>query len=525
MKNKIRVYAFIEGGLVMLLEITSALIAAPVLGASMKIWAILICLSVSALAIGYFIGSKLSIYSKNNEWNRINLLFALGAISISSGLLLSFIFNHSNLFLNHHLNTYFILVFILFFPLIMLGATTPLLTSVYAGSNNNAGKASGNIYATSTMGGIVLALLTGFYLLPNIGVQTTLVVGLISIAILIIANGINSKKYLIPLIVSAGLVLNLLLPFVFSEKKPTTSSIKILEYQEGIMGQLIVADIKYPEDPEITQRILFINRMGQTWINLSTGYSVWSYPNYITSLASMYPQGSRGLVLGLGGGIISKQLSEINQFEVDGVELDERIIGISKKYFGSANPNTKFYNDDSRHFIRKSGKKYDMVIFDLFSGEITPSHSLSLETFEQTKRILNPGGSIVINFNGFIDGKEGLSTRSICKTMLAAGYQLKVFATNETDISTRNILVIGHLQPIDLDKISIHVKTETGEEYRIKDHLLDMSQVDLEDAILITDDKPSLEWINQAAAKRWRAAYYRNFTVKFKEEAKIPIFK
>src|SRR5687767_12031258 len=245
MKNKIKLYAFIEGGLVMLLEITSALIAAPVLGASMRVWTLLICLSVSALALGYFWGSKSSIRNKNNEWNKINLLFAICSVLISIGLLLSFIFNHSNSFNNHYLNTYVLIGFILFFPLIVLGATTPLLTSVYSGDGNNAGRASGNIYGTSTMGGIFFALITGFYLLPDTGIQRTLIAGLACISLPVIVNGFIGKKYLIPAVVSIALILNLLLPFIFTEKKAKSEFIKVIDYQEGIMGQLMVADIKY----------------------------------------------------------------------------------------------------------------------------------------------------------------------------------------------------------------------------------------------------------------------------------------
>ena len=55
----------------MLLEISAAGIAAPVLGAAMSVWALLICASVFALAIGYYTGGRLSIKKKTKEWETI----------------------------------------------------------------------------------------------------------------------------------------------------------------------------------------------------------------------------------------------------------------------------------------------------------------------------------------------------------------------------------------------------------------------------------------------------------------------
>ena len=52
---------------------------------------------------------------------------------------------------------------------------------------------------------------------------------------------------------------------------------------------------------------------------------------------------------------------------------------------------------------------------------------------------------------------------------------------------------------------------------------MDTSKINFLDALVITDDKPMMEHLNRFAADKWREDYYNNFTLKFKEEYKIPL--
>jgi len=515
-KNEILFAAFLEGGLVMMLEISSPLVIAPVLGSSMNIWAALITLSITALAIGYFIGGKIA--TKKYESDLVVSVFIYNSVIIFLGWFLIWLQNNYLMFDNHYFS-WFIIFIMLFIPLVLFGTTTPVLISELNTNYKQDADIVGKVYSLSTVGGIFFSILTGFYFIPAIGLAHSLLLAVIITSILPFVFYLKRKtvrKY-------AFLSLLMIISFLIINKKPVLSNstnFKLLEYSEGINGQLIVADVNKGDHVE---RMLFINRMGQTWFNLTSNYSVWGYPNYITSLGSAFPQGSNSLVLGLGGGVVSKQLHDYCKLNVDAVELDNRIIEISKNNFNLKNSGVKIIQDDARRFIKKSKKKYDFIVLDIFNGEILPSHTLSKECFEDLKKIMNADGMIVINFNGFLKDKEGRSGRSLFKTLSASGFTTKLFATNEENEDDRNILYISYLKEPIWEKATINVKTDKGIEYKIAEHFIDASQIDFADALVITDDKPMMEHLNRFAAEKWREGYYKNFTLEFKKKYNVPL--
>ncbi|MBC7999217.1 MAG: fused MFS/spermidine synthase, partial [Leptolyngbya sp.] len=64
---------------------------------------------------------------------------------------------------------------ILLFPTTLMGATLPLLSKFVTDSLANVGQRVGTIYAINTLGAVAGAALTGFYLLPTIGLAQTTV--------------------------------------------------------------------------------------------------------------------------------------------------------------------------------------------------------------------------------------------------------------------------------------------------------------------------------------------------------------
>lgn len=517
-KRVLLITAFIEGGLVMLLEISSPLVVSPILGHSVDVWAILISLSIGGLALGYFIGAYLTSKGKSTV-KQLNKLFLLAGISIFSGWLLINLNNDSNQIGYENLLSWITLLMMLFLPSVFFGATSPILININNPEKGIGADLVGKIYSFSTLGGIFFSIICGYFLIPIVGLRDSILLACLLTFLIPSYLYFVIKLYRISISILTIIILCIVL-ISFKSKLSSSKDFEIINYSEGINGQLIVADIKNSEKSK--DRILFINRMGQTWVNLESGFSVWSYPNFITSLASLYPQNSKSLVLGLGGGIVCKQLSEYNKFRVDAVEIDPRIIEIAKNSFGLKSSGINLIHDDARHYIKTSMKEYDFIVLDIFNGEIAPSHGLSVEAFQDINSILSDNGMIVINFNGFITGKEGLSGRSLIKTIRSAGFNLKVFPTIEKSEEERNNLFIAYKIEPDWNKIAIHVDTPKGH-YKIKQHFLDLNKIAMNDAIIITDDFPIMEHINKAAANKWRESYLKNFTLKFKKEYKVPL--
>lgn len=507
--------AFIEGGAVMSIELLAGRMIAPAYGTSLFVWTTVLGVAVGGLALGYFTGGRMADKYKQPGLLYIILLIAAMLIIIMPRLAatLTLVMEPAPLMFSVFCSA----LLFLFPPVLLLGATTPIIIRSVSDGASLAGKSSGIIYGISTVGGIFSTFLVGFFLLPEYGLTITAIYTGLVLAVLPFFILIINRVYYLPIVF---FVFNILIFFPAS-KKPESPGIKVLYESEGLLGQLLVVDMPKKFNPESgSDRVLFVNRMGQTWIDKSTGNSAWSYVNYVTSAASILPKNQEVLLLGLGGGTVAKQLEQELDANIDAVELDERIVEIARELFGLGS-RTNVIIDDARHFIRSTDKKYDLFVFDVFKGEVPPSHVLSLECFKEVKQKLNNNGLMIINFNGFIEGEAGRAGRSILKTILAAGFNVKVLPTFESE-EYRNILYLASVNEFDFSNVGIKLNIQDGA-VNIPDLFVDLSTIDMEDAVILTDDKPVLEILNLKAAESWRKSY-GIYTKKFREQG-IPIFK
>ena len=346
----------------------------------------------------------------------------------------------------------------------------------------------------------------------------------ISVGILLLIYGLYKSDNLIPFlgIKKWGILSFALLCILISNTYQVTPNekVEIIHFSEGLNGQVILAETDQ-------EKILFINRMGQTRIDKASGLSLWTYTFFIKSLASILPKGSNSLVLGLGGGIVPTELEspDIGHL-VSAVEIDSKIIEVANEHFGLENSNVEVFEDDGRRFINKTQKKYDLIVLDVFNGEIAPSHVLSREAFLQLRKILSPKGFVIINFNGFLFGQEGVSTRSLIKTIRSAGLDLKICPTLEEGESQRNNILIAYEKEPDWSSAKQPI-VYNGKSCRvgIEFPFFEESKLKNLSSFIVTDDKPLMEDLNKFAAMKWREEYLKNYTLKYRDDWSVPLIK
>lgn len=505
------ILAFLEGGIVMCIELLGARFLAPVYGSSLEVWSIVLAVSVGALTLGYFAGGFFS-----NKKNKENLLLL---ILISAGILIFLMpFLAKTIITNFNaesiiLDSFKASLLFLAFPLFLLGSSTPIIIELKNIKQTEIGQTAGNVYAISTIGGILFTYLTGFYLIPNFGLTNTAMIAGVIISILPLITLLTQKK-----LIGLGIIPLFILFFYLNKPENNVNpEYKILDYSEGMLGQLLLVDINNKNSKE---RALFVNRIGQTWVNFETGETRWDYPNYLVTLASTLKEKPNVLVLGLGGGTVPRYLESFLNANVEAVEIDKRMETIAKSYFSLGN--TKVIIDDARHFIETNYRKYDLIIFDLYKGESPPSHTLSIETFSKIKNMLLENGMCVINFNGYINGEEGKAGRSLLKTLEEAGFTTNIIPTKGED-NYRNCLYIATLEKPNFSEPSFPLMID-GKNTSLDSLLIKKETIDFSDALILTDDKPILEKLNTEASKKWRQAYFNNFTNKMTKEG-VSIFK
>jgi SAM-dependent methyltransferase len=114
------------------------------------------------------------------------------------------------------------------------------------------------------------------------------------------------------------------------------------------------------------------------------------------------------LVLGAGSGTDVAAALGHGARHVDAVEIDPVILRLGRAYHPDhpySDPRVRVVNDDARHFLRVTDRKYDLVVFALidsltlqsnFSGVRLESYMFTRESFEAVRDHLQPDGLLVI---------------------------------------------------------------------------------------------------------------------------------
>lgn len=512
-KRSIYLFAVIEGATVMAVELLAARMVAPYFGSSLYVWGTVIGFTLLALAIGYFAGGVIvDKYSGPDTllWVLLTASVFLILMHVSSQWL-------TIAFENIASGAAVILVSMALIlpPLLFMGMVPTFLIRKVSTTADSAGTNTGLVYAISSASGIVALPVFGFFIIPRYGLTLPSIVTGLAVGLIPFAKLIARKKY-----ASLWFVPFVLFSFWATKTQHSGKNVDVQYYSEGLLGQLLVADVSSGSDQESGDRFLFVNRTGQTWVDKNTFKPKWDYAAYVRSICSKSPENSNVLILGLGGGPMANILQTDLGFNVDAVELDQRIAEVARRYF-ELSSKVNVVVDDARHYLEASEKKYDVILFDVYRGESPPPHVFTLESLRKTKSLLKDDGLIIVNFSGFLDGKTGRPARSIYKTLRALGLETRILPTPGSEAS-RNLLFVASTKKQDFSTVRSPLKMYE-KQLDIETLFQDPAKMNLDDAVVLTDDKPILELLNIPAGNVWRKGYTEMTKTFYKEG--VPLFR
>ncbi|MFN7015206.1 MAG: fused MFS/spermidine synthase, partial [Bacteroidia bacterium] len=304
----------------MTVELVGAKMLAPIFGTSLYVWAATLGITLFALTAGYYTGGYFSAKSSTSKSIYLVLLLA-GIFTVLMPITSKFILK-TTLEMDVRLGASLSLLVFMMPPLIFMGMTSPLIIRFFTQHADMAGKSAGTVYAISTLGGILSTFLTGFYLLPELGIKYTVLISGLTLIIPSTIGLIYHKKY------QELLLLSFILPAgYYNFQSDTSSDYKILYQKEGVLGQVKIVEHPYitKQNDTVNVRAMLVNNTAQTITNLNKpGEDLWDYAYYFPAAASIFPKGSKALLCGLGGGTIVRQFKNL-AFEIEVVEIDERI--------------------------------------------------------------------------------------------------------------------------------------------------------------------------------------------------------
>ncbi len=480
--------AFFSGTSVMAIELGASRLLAPYFSSSQIVWTIIIGTIMIAMAIGNVIGGKMADKHKSPTrlfvwlfiaatWTILIPLFGKFAISGVALILATFITKN---YLIWAALVSCLVVFV--FPLLVLGMVTPHLAKFAVENIDENGKTVGIIEASNTIGSIIGTFLPTFVTIPTVGTSLTFVIFAGVLYVVCLSYFIYRKKH----IVKSSIITVLCLTIGI-----ISNGIGVAYWQKNILyeGE---SDYNYLRVEETDTSIILSTNVlfGVQSIKKKNGKLTNMYYDYALAgpiIAGGCDKEISVCILGLGTGTYGEACYKYFKVsEMDGVEIDGKIIELAYEYFDLPKQiNT--YEADGRAFIDSSDKKYDVIMVDAYRDITIPFQMSSIEFFNSVKNHLTENGVMVVNMN-MNSSKEGNINDFLKGTIkncfsnvytCSAGGNVELFATNSGDIKERLFSNLPDVNDYELKSL-MHETYNKLESVEASDYIL-------------TDDKAPVE--------------------------------
>lgn len=403
LKNKIYLYLteFFAGMSVMAVELGASRLLAPYFSSSQIVWTIIIGTIMIAMALGNIYGGKKADKDPNPDKLYIRILIAsvwIAAIPlvgkyIIAGISALMIFTVSSGFL---VWAAFAACFVIFvFPLFLLGTVTPSLVKYTVDSLDDSGKVVGKLGAANTIGSIIGTFVPTFVTIPSVGTSVTFIIFAGILFVLCAIYFISEKRKIIQTSVSLVLIVAC---GIFGTSNNFAFWEKSLVYE----GESVYNYLQVSEDNSrvyLSTNVLFGVQSVYVKNEGLTGM-YYDYAMLAPYMSGVYEKDDFDmLILGMGTGTYATQCERyFGDIDVEGVEIDSKIIDLSRTYFSlsSAVPVVEY---DGRAYLAAVDKKYDVIMVDAYQDITIPFQMSSLEFFKMVKAHLNDGGVMVVNLN------------------------------------------------------------------------------------------------------------------------------
>jgi hypothetical protein len=204
----------------------------------------------------------------------------------------------------------------------------------------------------------------------------------------------------------------------------------------------------------------------------------------------------RVAIVGLAAGTTARQMTAVyGDIQIDGFELDPKIVEVGQKYFGMTMPNLNVYVGDGRLNLERSPYKYDIIAVDAYRPPYIPPHMTTQEFFEIVASHLADDGVLTIN-SASVPGDrrliDGLATTM--GTIFPSIYTMDI-------PGTLNTMIFATKQPTKPEDFALNLVT-LSQDPSVDPLLIATMQTTFanlktgyEVTTVFTDDHAPIEWI------------------------------
>jgi spermidine synthase len=483
------------------------------------VWGSVISVVMVALSIGYWLGGQIA--DRYGAARILPVTVAGAALATVAVPFIASVALHPAASLGPRLGALAASLSIFFVPSVLLATVSPLGVRLVAERGmHRIGRSAGGLYAVSTAGSIVGTIATSFWLIPLLELEPLIVWTGILLAMTALVSlwlrdaeepvigsstpqaespavspgqRYRMTRVLTRLVVAATVALA---SWTLADvATPPTAN----EFGERIIFR---ADSQYhrisvTEDDEV--RHLRFDRSHQSAVSLSDEFeSTIKYPNYLHLAYALQPEARNVLVLGLGGGSVSKRYwRDYPEIHVDSVEVDPVVVDVAREYFGlPEDPRLEVFAEDGRRYVQATGRTYDIVIIDAYNADSMPYHLTTEEFFGEIDAVLNPGGVVAYNIISSVEGTRSKLFRSLYKTAGSVWGERWVvpigLGSDGSTTTNRNIILLATDAVVPAEEFEVRVAGRVGGRVTIDgfpSFLDDLytGSIDVSDVPLLTD--------------------------------------
>jgi spermidine synthase len=395
---------FVVGAASLGAEIAAARLMAPFFGASTIVWANTIGVVLVSLSIGYWLGGRVADRHPHREGLSLLVLvagLAIGLVPFVADPFLDVAVDALDSVSAGAFAGSLIAVSVLVAPPVMLlGAAAPYAIRLAVRTVEESGTVAGRLYAISTAGSLTGTFLSALVLIPLVGTRRTFLA--FGLACALVAVPGLARRRLAAAAVPAAIIVLMLVPVGAIKASDDGKVLEEVESQYQYARVVEEPDGKRKLELNEGQAVHSVYRPG-SWL---TG-DYWDELLVLPFAVRDRPPG-RIAILGNAAGTTARALGHyFPAARVDGVEIDSELTRLGRRWFDMRNPRLTVHDEDARPWLRRTDRRFDVIVIDAYRQPYIPFYLATREFFELVRDRLAPSGVVLINV-GHPEGEDRL---------------------------------------------------------------------------------------------------------------------
>jgi spermidine synthase len=402
--------AAMTGAAIMIVEILGAKMLSPYVGLSHFVWTAQIAVTLVALACGYYVGGR--IVDRSQQLRRLYWAILGAAFYLVMAVLICEPVAYWCLDFNLAVGSLLASCILFFVPLALLAMTGPFLVRIITSSVSGVGGNVGRLTSISTLGSLAGTMLIGYLLIPLFPNSITMYATACCLMLVCAGFFIAHRRFVMP-----SLVLLATVGIGWGLKDRLELTPHYSSFNEQFHGNSHFGRLQVLEAHDGSIRYYLNDNLIQNTYDPARKQSASAFTYLLAELARAYVTNINDvLCIGLGVGIVPRDFANRGA-RVDVIEINPAVVNVAKRYFDFQPEKVHLTIDDGRHALNRCKKKYDAVIMDAFLGDSSPSHLLTREAFSSIRKVLRPGGALVINAFANLESGRDYFAASVSKTL------------------------------------------------------------------------------------------------------------